>query len=166
VGIYFNADEILQMAEQIERNGARFYKRAAAAASKDVGKILLDLAGQEVEHEKIFAEMRAGLSDQERKAPVPDQEGESAAYLQAWADGQVFDVRVDPSEKLTGKETIQEILLTAIGMEKDSIAFYLGMKDAVPGKTGRSAVDRIIKEEMSHMARLSRQLGGYRHQAL
>jgi rubrerythrin len=28
----FNADEILEMAEQIERNGARFYRRAAEGA--------------------------------------------------------------------------------------------------------------------------------------
>jgi rubrerythrin len=166
VGIYFNADEILQMAEQIERNGARFYRRAAAGVSKAAGKILLDLADRELEHEKTFAGMRAGLTEAERKTPVPDQAGESAAYLEAWADGHVFDVRVDPSEKLTGKETIREILLIAIGMEKDSIVFYLGMKDAVPGKMGRSVVDKIIKEEMSHMATLSRQLGSYRHQAL
>ncbi len=166
MGIYFSADEILQMAEQIERNGARFYQRAAAAASKNAREIFVDLANQEIEHEKTFAGMRTGLSDEERKTPVPDPEGTSAAYLQAWADGHVFDVRVDPSEKLTGKETIQEILLIAIGMEKDSIAFYLGMKDAVPARLGRSVVDRIIKEEMSHMARLSRQLGSSRHQPL
>ncbi len=166
MAIYFNADEILQMAERIERNGMRFYRRAAEGASKAVGKILLGLADREAEHEKIFAAMRAGLSDQERKAPVPDPEGQSADYLQAWADGQVFDVRVDPTEKLTGKETIQEVLLTAIGLEKDSIVFYLGMKEAVPGKQGRAAVDKILKEEMSHMATLSRELGSYRHQAL
>ena len=31
----FNADEILQMVERIERNGARFYRRAAEACQAD-----------------------------------------------------------------------------------------------------------------------------------
>ena len=29
MSIVFNADEILEMAEQIERNGAKFYRRAS-----------------------------------------------------------------------------------------------------------------------------------------
>jgi hypothetical protein len=39
----FNADEILEMAEQIERNGARFYRKAAELV-KDaaVSKLLQD----------------------------------------------------------------------------------------------------------------------------
>jgi len=166
VALSFNADEILQMAEQIERNGAKFYRRAAGSAAKGAEKILLDLAAREEEHEKTFAAMRAGLSDGERKAPLFQKTDDAAAYLQAWADGHVFDVRRDPTAGLTGKETIQQILMMAIGMEKDSIVFYLGMKEAVPEKQGRAAVDKIIKEEMGHMALLSRQLGSSRHQAL
>ncbi len=166
VSIYFSANEILQMAEQIERNGAQFYRRAAAGAGETAGKLLFGLAIQEEEHEKVFARMRASLSDEERKVPVPDPDHQDLAYLQAWADGHVFDVRVDPSQKLTGKETIEDILKMAIGMEKDSIVFYLGMKETVPQRLGRSSIDKIIKEEMSHLATLSRQLETYRHQAI
>lgn len=79
-------------------------------------------------------------------------------YLQAMADGYVFDIRSDPSELLTGKETLADILRTAIGLEKDSIVFYLGIRDMVPERLGRDKVNDIIKQEMSHITILSKKL--------
>ena len=61
------------------------------------------------------------------------------------ADGHVFDVRKDPSERLTGKETMEDILKTAIGLEKDSIVFYLGIKDIVPEKLSKERIDDILQ---------------------
>jgi len=163
----FNADEIFQMAEQIERNGREFYSRAAKRMGEPhTAQFLLGLAAMEGEHEKIFANMRAGLSEQERKATVFDPDHQASAYLRAWADGHVFDVRSNPAQKLTGKEKVQDILQTAIGLEKDSVVFYVGMKDAVPERLGRSKIDGIIKEEMSHIASLSRELETLRNQAI
>jgi rubrerythrin len=163
----FNADEVFQMAEQIERNGMDFYSRAATrVAGSRTAQFLLGLAAMEAEHEKIFASMRAGLSEHERKATVPDPDHEASAYLRAWADGHVFDVRSNPAQKLTGKKKVEDILRMAIGLEKDSIVFYLGMKDAVPERLGRSRIDEIIKEEMRHMASLSRELETLQHQPI
>jgi rubrerythrin len=167
VSINFNAEEIFQMAEQIERNGGAFYRRAASLALRAVtAQCFLKLAAMEEEHEKIFARMRADLSERERTAPVSDPEDQSSLYLRAWADGQVFDVRTNPAERLQGKEKAEDILQMAIGLEKDSIVFYLGMKDAIPQGLGRSKVDGIIKEEMHHIATLSRELETLRHQPI
>jgi len=69
-------------------------------------------------------------------------------------------------ERLTGREKAEDIFRMAIGLEKDSIVFYLGMKDAVPERLGRSKIDRIIKEEMVHIAILSGKLETLRHQSL
>ena len=41
----FNADEVFEMAEQIERNGGKFY-RAAAKKFPEVSKLLLNLAAK------------------------------------------------------------------------------------------------------------------------
>ena len=167
MSIQFNADEVFQMAEQIERNGKDFYTRAAnGTAESRTAQFLLGLAVMEAEHEKVFAAMRAGLSEQERKATVPDPDNQALAYLRAWADGQVFDVRSRPAEKLTGKEKVEDVLRMAIGLEKDSIVFYLGMKDGVPERLGRSRIDQIIKEEMNHLSSLSRTLETLRHQPI
>lgn len=159
MSIPFNADEILEMAEQIERNGARFYRRAAEGAIDPRNRrLLLDLAAREDEHEKTFTSMRANLADAERETTVFDPDGQAALYLRAMADGHVFTMRADSIELFTGKEAMEKILLTAMGMEKDSIAFYLGMKEMVPQRLGRERIDGIIKEEMNHIAILSKEL--------
>ena len=124
MSIDFNADEIFQMAEQIERNGSAFYRRAASTATASgTAQRFLQLAAMEDEHEKIFARMRAGLSEQERKAPVSNPEDQASFYLQAWADGHVFDVRTNPAERLTGKEKVEAVLQMAIGLEKIPLFF-------------------------------------------
>ena len=159
MSISFNADEIYEMAEQIERNGVKFYRKAAQSISdQDVRQTLLDLADMEAEHEETFANMRKQLSDKERELRVFDPENELALYLQAMANGHVFDLKKNPSEQLTGTETVEDILKLAIDAEKDSIIFYLGLKDFVPLKAGKDKVDAIIKEEMGHIAVLNRRL--------
>ena len=167
MSIYFNADEIFQMAEQMERNGSAFYRQAASLAARSVtAQFFLKLAAMEEEHERIFTRMRADLSERERTAPISDPEDQASLYLQAWADGHVFDMRTNPAERLKGKERVEEVLQMAIGLEKDSIVFYLGMKDAIPQRLGRSKVDEIMKEEMRHIATLSRELETLRHQPI
>jgi rubrerythrin len=79
-------------------------------------------------------------------------------YLRVMADGHVFNVKADPTEKLSGQQTIQDVLKTAIGLEKDSIAFYVGLKECVPRKTGKEKVEVIIKEEMGHIAILNQKM--------
>jgi rubrerythrin len=155
----FNADEILEMAEQIERNGARFYRKAAELV-KDaaVSKLLQDLALWEDGHKRVFANMRADLAHQEREQMVFDPEHEASMYLRAMADGHVFDARVDPTDTLTGKELAQDILQMAIGQEKDSIVFYTGLKEMISETAGRERIEEIIKEEMGHIGFLSREI--------
>ena len=144
----FNADEILKMAEQIERNGARFYRKAAEVLqNKRVRRLLLDLATWEEGHEKVFVTMRANLTEQERQPTAFDPKSESTLYLRSMADGHVFDVRQDPTTLLTGKETVEEILRLAIGQEKDSIIFYLGLKEFTPKQQGKEKIEGVIKEE-------------------
>ena len=159
MGIVFNADEIFEMAEQIERNGARFYRKAAEpAGNARAREMLLALATWEERHEKTFASMRKELTDKERGEMTYDPEGEAAQYLRTMADGRVFDLRGDPSKRLTGKENLQEILQRAIGLERDSVLFYLGMKEIIPERLGKGRIDGIIKEEMRHISVLSKEL--------
>ena len=157
MGVTFNADEIFEMAEQIERNGVTFY-RAAAEKLPSVRQDLLDLAAMEEEHEKTFADMRAQLSGREQETMVFDPDGEAQMYLRVIADGQVFDVKADPAEQLTGQETPEDILKIAIALEKDSIAFYAGLKECVPPRAGKDKVEGIIREEFGHIATLSEKL--------
>ncbi|MFY9705943.1 MAG: rubrerythrin, partial [Desulfobacterales bacterium] len=61
-------------------------------------------------------------------------------------------------EKKVDVSSMEKILKAAIEAEKDSIVFYLGMKNAVPEKLGRDRIEAIIKEEMGHIRLLSREL--------
>lgn len=153
----FNADEIFEMAEQIERNGGKFY-RAAAEKFPAVNDILLSLAAMEDEHLKTFADMRTELSGTELEEPVFDPDGQAQMYLRVMADGNVFDVKVDPVEQLATKNTPEDVLKMAIGVERDSIAFYVGLKEAVSRRAGKDKVDDIIKEEMGHIVTLNEKL--------
>ena len=159
----FNADEILEMAEQIERNGANFYRASAEGVEDPASRgMLQDLAAMEDEHEKTFAGMRADLTETEKAPTTFDPENEAVLYLRALADSRVFVARQIPSiESMKGRpdqEIMEEILKYAIGAEKESIVFYLGMKDAVPESLGKGRLDKIIKEEMSHIRLLSSKL--------
>jgi len=153
----FNADEVFEMAEQIERNGAKFY-RAAAKKFGDLKDTLLDLAAMEDEHVKTFAAMRAELSAGEQEALVFDPDGEAQMYLKVMADGHVFDLKADPTEKLAGLDSPEALLKMAMGLERDSIAFYVGLKDGVSAKAGKDKVEAIIKEEIGHIALLNEKL--------
>lgn len=149
----FNADDIFEMAQQMEKNGMKFYKTAADSVSDDDAKsLLIEFADMEKEHEKIFSEMRKALSSKEKKSTVFDPQGEALDYLRALADTRVF------FEKKIDISSLENILRDAIQAEKDSIVFYLGMKEAVPEGLGKNRIDNIIKEEMGHIRMLSAKL--------
>lgn len=156
--IRFSPLEVYEMAVQIERNGAAFYRKAAAsAAGKASAKVLTDLAEMEDQHERTFADMKGKLSDQDRGQITFDPGDESLLYLHSMAEGKVFDPRSEPAKRLTGSESLGEILRTAIGLEKDSIVFYLAMKEMIP-PAGKGRIDDIIKQEMGHINTLSKLL--------
>jgi len=159
----FNADEILQMAERIERNGARFYRRAAEAcgADEETKAALLELAEMEDDHERTFARMREALGAAESRPSTFDPEGETAAYLAAMADANVFGPETDPVDLVCDKST-EELLKIAIGLERESIVFYLGLRSLVPPTSGQDRIERILEEEMSHVARLRGRLATLR----
>ena len=155
----FNADEIFEMAEQIERNGASFYRKAAESIDDPAGKkLLLNFAAMEDEHEKTFAALRKDLSEKEKTATTFDPDGEAALYLKALADTRVF------FEKKIDTSTMEKILRAAILAEKDSIVFYLGMKEMVAEKFGKTKINAIIKEEMAHIKLLSGKLVALKRQ--
>ncbi|MBW1893554.1 MAG: ferritin family protein [Deltaproteobacteria bacterium] len=142
----FNVDEVFEMAEQVERNGAKFYREAAENVDdSDAKKLLNDFAIMEDQHEKTFAALRSELKDVEKQGTVFDPDEESILYLRALADTRVF------FKKEIDTSSLKEILKAALIAEKDSIVFYLGMKELVPEKLGKDKIDSIIKEEMNHI---------------
>ena len=159
MNITFNAAEILEMAEEIEINGAKFYRKAAESIDdKKIHQFLLSLAEMEDKHKKTFEDLKNKLSDSEQKPVTFDPDHEAVLYLRAMADGHVFDIKADPSKKLTGNETQEDIFRLALKAERDSIAFYVGLKNFVPAEIGKDKVGDIIAEEMAHIVTINQKM--------
>lgn len=159
MSVTFNADEVFEMAEQIERNGAKFYREAAGkTSSPEIKDLFLNMASMEDGHLQTFQEMRTELAAQEKTKTVFDPYNEATLYLQTMADGKGSEGMKSPTEKLTGNESPEELLEIAIAAEKNSVLFYVGLKDLVTAKAGRDKIESIIREEVKHVADLRRQL--------
>ena len=156
MGIRFNADEIFEIAEKIEQNGVAFYGAAAERVADESAKEFLGkLSEWEKTHVEIFAAMRRELSGKALAETTYDPDNQAALYLGALADTKVFDADADPAALIGDDVSVIDILNTALGLEKDSILFYVGMRDLVPGDLGKDRLEGIIAEEMSHVTMLN-----------
>lgn len=152
----FSAREIFEIAIQIERNGQFFYTRAAEyAPNEQVRKLLADLAEMEADHERFFQEAADGLSAEERAGSMLDEDEHNLPFIRAIADGHVFDTSLDPRVLITGEEAPDEVLTTAVSLEKESIVYYSALREIVAGERILQRVNEIIREELSHVALLN-----------
>ena len=155
----FNSEEVLQMAQQIERNGQRFYTRAAEIVSDESAiQILNELAIWEERHEAIFAAMRETVNLQKVEEQTwMDSDGEAERYLLSLADSKVFMQDVPVEELIPPDSGVDQIFKLALANEKESIVFYSALRKAVPPALGAEKVDAIIEEELKHVRILNRE---------
>lgn len=155
----YNGDEVLEIAQQIERNGERFYRHAADIVTDETArKILTQLAEWEVRHKAIFAELQKGMSSEQLTDPGwydPNHEG--AQYLQMIAGSEVFRSDLDPETVLPAGSDACRAFEVAIGLEKESVVFYTAMRNVVPETLGREQLEAIIDEELKHVRILTRE---------
>ncbi|HOI43310.1 MAG TPA: ferritin family protein [Elusimicrobiales bacterium] len=142
--LYYSQEEAPQLAVRIEDRGADFYRKAAAGSrDPETAALFVKLAEYETEHGKYFL----SLLDEKYPDFAP---GPTAGELMALADTAVFPEKPEDMPATPG-----EALKLAIGLEKDSVLFYLGLKEAVNDPAGADGIGRIIREEMSHISALS-----------
>ena len=162
MSVAWSVQEVYEVEIQIEKNGAAFYRKAAKRFSeRAVRDTLNELAAMEDEHRETFEVMRAALPEDADSVQWNDPEGEAVRYLQAFASGQVFDVTRNPSAALGDTTGPGEILMMAIGKERDSIMFYLGLKQLLRARPDCDQLNGIIKEEMGHITVLIDQIELY-----
>lgn len=132
--INFNADDILEIAQQIEQNGLSFYTAAAEAGTDiEASEMLSNLAEWEVGHDMLIHNMRAGLALDQKQPTVFDPNDEMELYLKAMASKVVFALKMDPVELFGVDPSFREILNIALDRENDAVAFYTTIKEIVPG---------------------------------
>lgn len=160
MSIQFTADEMLRVAEQIERNSIVFYTVAAHNVDDaELAALLQRLASWEDGHATLFADMRQTLSERESEAVTFDPDDEILLYLRTFADGVNFTGDGQPDILFEADVSPLIILRLALAREQDSIVFYTGMRRYVPKRLGENKVERIIQEEYGHAAMLQREIG-------
>ncbi len=158
--VELSAREVFLTAEQIERNGAKFYRRAAEMFRDPTTARMFDqLASWEDRHEAVFAEMRRSLEGAD-SSEEPTRSGKDfLPEARVLAGLAVFGIQADPHAELTGHEDRVTVLQWALQKERDSVIFYSGLKDFVKDAAGIGKVDGIITEEMRHIRIIAQAMG-------
>jgi len=151
--------EIFEIAEQIEQNGAQYYRAAASVTkNKTIADMLLKLAAMEDNHKRTFSDMLESYKNSMEDTNVFDPDNETFYYMKGIALNSGWEGREAMKLSLSGKETPAEILKAAVTGEQTSINFYLGMKDLLKSQADKDKIEQIIKEEMSHVISLQKNL--------
>lgn len=153
-----NTYEVFEMAEQVERNGLEFYKRAADIVEDDkLKKLLHELADMESDHEERFFNIKEHLKLSEHSV-FPDLDDLVVANLRALANGKVF--KDNPEDCLVTKSTtVREILDVALDFERNTIVFFSSLKAMMKDCEEQKIIDLLIKEEVDHIAILMEKKG-------
>ena len=152
MAVFFNADEVFEIAVNIELNGERFYKASAGLTSEPKVKKLFEfLIMQEQIHRKTFEDMRKDLPTKFTLPVTFDPAGEAAAYLKALADSHIFNNPEGKKKVAAGISDLSPALDFALSFEKDSVLFYDQMKAITSSELGKNQIDSIINEEKKHI---------------
>lgn len=150
----FSGPEVVEMAVQTEKGGKLYYETVAAASKDEKLKGLFGwLAEQEEHHIRVFETI--GKSIAARPEELPYNWDEAVLYLKAITDSRYFLGSADKALALakTASST-EEALGHAIGFEKETLLFYLEIREMVKADS-RVAVEKLIAEEKSHVRQLS-----------
>ncbi|MCP4261186.1 MAG: ferritin family protein [Planctomycetes bacterium] len=155
----FNVFEILEIAEKIDHNGAKFYlKTAELFDDPELKNIYYLLANWRARHERILAQRRKRFSEKTGEFGTFDPDNYVLSNPNVMAGLTVFSHKPDSSGRLTGAESRQQIIKDAVRRAKEAIFFYDGLKDFARDPASKDTVDKIINEENHHILLLIEQL--------
>jgi rubrerythrin len=145
----FSIREVVEMAIQTERAGYIYYEKISGNFShnEDLTRLFGILAQQERKHEMEFEKLLSEIDDED---PVGWEDVQN--YFRAMMESEFFLGSGKSLPELDNIRTVRDALDFAIGFEKESILYYVGLKSVVNDK---EIIDEIIKEETSHVLWLS-----------
>jgi rubrerythrin len=146
----FSIIEVIEQAIQTEGLGHEFYNKMASRFKdhEQLQRLFDTLALKELQHKNTFIELKDMTGEDE-----PEGWEEVKPYFRAMTESAFFLGRFKSLPSMEGIRTPADALRLAINFEKETILYFLGMRDAVKE---REVVDEIIREERSHIVWLSR----------
>ena len=149
----FTAAEIIELAIRIEKNGEKTYRKALEKVS-DISMVTLlqQLADEEVEHAKWFAELKEKIG-----AITNDTELEAmgGTILKSVLGEKAFSITDADFSRM---EDRRKLLETALEFEEDTILFYELLGTFMGDEESLQGLQRIIEEERRHVRNLKETL--------
>jgi rubrerythrin len=155
---FFNEIEAVKIAQNMEKHGLEFYRKAAARA-KDMAtrEVFLRLAEDEKKHLARFEELEEILQADRRGKKGYTDDPDLAAYIDRLVETQVFADEGAAAKLADQVESDYEALAVGIRAERDSILFYQEMMSFIDSKPARAAFSTILDEERKHLRILADQ---------
>lgn len=142
----FTAEEVFDLAVQIEENGEAYYRDAVeVVADPSIRRLLTWLADEEARHRRCFLDLKSAA----RSGAENDwAERISGAFLQSSINDHAFSLDEVDFSRI---ENVAELLRVAVGFEEDSIMFYEILQSFVTDSPAGKHVSEILKEEKRHI---------------
>jgi len=150
----FSANEILDMAIKLEKNGETVYRNAIAKVAKpEFIALLAWMADEEVKHANFFSNLKLEL---ETKHANPFVDEMSRELFDDLLGDKNFSLKeVDFSLV----ENADDLIAIFVEFEKDSIIFYKVLEPFVENPVARKQLKKIIEEENRHIKHLQEFVG-------
>lgn len=149
---YLNQDELFKVAMNIESQGMDFYQKAKEDAVIEKAKDIFSfLENEEKRHYEVFKKM--DLEIKQIKFRPEELDEEISIYLRSLVDSGIFENLLPRSEWKNTTDT--QALNIGIQVEKTSILFYSEIKEITLESSSKTALNKIIEEEKSHLIALT-----------
>ncbi len=153
--IHFSAKEVLEMAIRIEENGVEFYTQAGnATKSERLKELFIFLSKEEKKHIACFENMDKRVDSDNFPGRIDPYLEEESLYLKALANSRVFTTTHEGKRLASEVHDENDVLQTAINMEKDSILFYYELHNTVRDKD-KTTLQNLIQQEKDHLRKLT-----------
>jgi len=144
----FTAQDILDIAIRLEKNGEKTYQSACNhTTNEDLKALLAWIAREEKAHARWFTELKNRLSKEEDHHLLAEM---SRALVEDVIQGQAFSLQEVNFEVI---DTPEKMVRTFIGFEDDTIAFYEVLKTFIEDPSIVGQLEQIIAEEYKHILR-------------
>ena len=150
----FSANELLDMAIKLEKNGEAVYRRAIEMVSEPELISLLEwMADEEQRHADFFSELKRNL---ETNRANPFMEEMSRELFDDLLGDKNFSLK---EVKFSSIETSEDLFAIFIEFEKDSVIFYKVLEPFVEDPIALEHLKKIIDEENRHIKHLQESIG-------
>lgn len=151
------AFEVLQIAEQMERDAVKFYRKAARMYhDPSMSKLFSELAQWEKRHVQVFAQMKDRFAEQGGEGGRFDLGRMAVSHLEI--PSAVFNEYSDPAKELHGNEAREDVFRLALKKERYTIGYYTSLTEFALGQDNIKAINSILQEEKKHVKMLAQSL--------